>query len=222
MAEAFGLAAGALGLIGAIDASMSIGGKVLEYVKDFRDEEDEHRRLVSELNVLQSMLPLLRKRAEDAKSSDNAAFKAAVKDLEVKGGPLDQYRSSVERIGAELEKIRAGSTNFHSTPPGSSSSSAQLPVYPKQSLWKKVTFQKSKVQASASSRPVPSQATTLPTLRQRLAWPSTLKDIKNDLERIGRFQSTVILILTAGAPAAKYIFPNNFRDYEPTSSQRDC
>lgn len=198
MAETFGIAAGALGLLGVIDASMSIGGKVLEYTKDFRDEKDEHRRLVCELGIIQSTLPLLRNKLEDARSSDNPALERAAKGLEVKDGPLDEYRSCIERIETELEKARSGSTNIHPAP-ATTSLSGQSPNRP---WWKKVTSGKSKVQTSDSS--IPSH--TSPTLRQRLAWPSTLDDIKTDLERIGRFQSSVILVFTAGAPAAKYAY----------------
>lgn len=202
MGEFFGIAAGALGLLGVIDASLSIGGKVLEYAKDFRDETDEHRRLLSELSVLQSILPLLRHKLEDAKRSDNSVYATAAKALEVPDGPLDQYRLSIERISNELEKARIGSTTAQAAP-----SSTQSPVYTKRPWWKKATLGKTKrsTPPASSSVPTPVPSKTSPNLFRRLAWPSTLDDIEKDLERVERFQASVILVLTAGAPAAKFV-----------------
>lgn len=175
MAEAFALTTAGLGLLGVIDASMNIGGKILKTIQDFRTEKEEQKRLISELSILQAMLPLVKDRLESAKYSGNPAFVAAAKALAVSDGSLAQYEQALQRIEAKLEKASAGTTTV------------------KSSRWTTLT-------GIAKS----SSGSSSPTLRRRLAWPSTLSNIHDELERIGRFQSTLIVFLTAGAPAAEY------------------
>lgn len=205
MAEVYGVAAGALGLLGVIDASMSIGGKILEYIKDFSDEKNEHGRLRMELTILDAVLPLVKEKLNDPDSAANPAFVAAAKALGVKDGPMKPYEHSLERIRMGLDKMR---------PP------VQKPSCPKQTTLPppkiSQTFGRkfkrifnSKPKSSSPNLSPSSSSTSLPTepppaLPQRLTWPSTLNDIHEDLARIERFKTSLMLLLVAGAPAAGY------------------
>jgi len=91
MVEVFGVISASLGLLGVINAVMSLRGTVIAYVKDLRDYNNVHQRLVSEVKSLQELLPLVKVCLEDAKTSNNSAYKAAAEVLEAQGGPLFQY-----------------------------------------------------------------------------------------------------------------------------------
>jgi hypothetical protein len=214
MAELFGVITAGLGLLGVIEAAMSLGGTLIDYVKDFQDHNDAHQRLVSEVKSLQGLLPLVKVRLEDAKTSNNSAYKAAAEALEAQDGPLFQYGLALGRIKKKLENVRPGSTT--NTPVAPASSSTSLPTQslapPKPSrlegmrrFFGKPKSSQSPSQASlvSTSTSVTLSASTTPkeaSIRQRLTWPSTLGDIGDDLERIDRFKATVNLILMAGSP----------------------
>jgi len=221
MAELFGVITAGLGLLGVIDAAMSLGSTLIDYVKDFHDHNNAQQRLVSEVNCLQTLLPLVKDRLEGVKTSNNSAYKAAAEALEAQNGPLFQYGLALERIKKELrENERPGSTTGTPVTPASSSTSlpsqsSALPKLPRskwmsRSLFKVGKWKSSKSPSQAplgstSTFVTPSASTTLreasnPTFRQRLTWPSTLDDIDDDLARIDRFKATVNLILTAGSP----------------------
>jgi len=214
MAELFGVITAGLGLLGVVDAAMSLGGTLIDYVKDFQDHNNAHQRLVSEVKSLQGLLPLVKVRLEDAKTSNNSAYKAAAEVLEARDGPLFQYGLALGRIKKELENVRPGSTT--NTPVAPASSSTLLPTQslapPKPSRLERMRrfFGKSKSSQSPSQVSLVSTSTSVTlsvsttpkeaSFRQRLPWPSTLDDISDDLERIDRFKATVNLILTAGSP----------------------
>jgi hypothetical protein len=214
MAELFGVITAALGLLGVIDSAMSLGGTLIDYVKDFQDHNNVHQGLVDEVKGLQVLLPMVKVRLEDAKTSNNAAYKAAAEALEAQDGPLFQYGLALERIKKELENVRPGSTTSTSVTPASSSTLLPIqslaPPKPPRFKWMRRFFGKSKSPHSPSQASLVSTSTSLTpsasttpketSFRQRLTWPSTLDDIGDDLERIGRFKETVSLILAAGSP----------------------
>jgi len=221
MAELFGVITASLGLLGVIDAAMSLGGTLIDYVKDFQDHNDSHQRLVSEVKSLQGLLPLVKVRLEDAKTSNNSAYKAAAEALEAQDGPLIEYGLALERIKKKLENVCPDSTTNTLVTPASSSTSlptqSLAPPKPSKSKFKWVPRFKSKSSQSPSqaspvstSTSVTLSASTTPkeaSFRRRLTWPFTLDDISDDLERIDRFKATVNLILTAGSPEYVQLSP---------------
>lgn len=199
MAEALGVAAGALGLLGVVDASMNIGGKILSYIHSFRDTKNEHQRLRMELTVLQAILPLVKEKLEEPNNRAASALECTIEASGVKN-VMYLYEQSLERIKMELEKMTPGLTK--AVQPSANQPSL---AGTKRSIKKvlnsvsKTSWPHGSLSASSSSMPPPHS----PRLCQRLAWPSALKDIREDLSRIERFKMCLMLLLVAGAPAAK-------------------
>lgn len=236
MAELFGAVTAAVGLIGVIDALIGIGGRLVDVATHFRDAGSEHGRLVNEVHSLRVLLPTLKTKLESARESEDANYRSLMDAFLAPEGDLVQCGRSIDRIVQELEKFLAGSTTrtaehrAQSLPSHSAATESRLPL--KRTLsqktkgiaWSFVNQALSKstrtttVTSPLESPPAMNVTGNKPSRFQKVAWPSTLNTIGNDLARIDRFKITVHLVLALGV--TEYVFPTSLGLQPESTPQR--
>lgn len=108
MAELFSTVTAGVGLIGAVDALLSIGEKLVKFISAFRTQEEEYNRLATEVKSLQLILPVVKQQLTSAKDSGNVAYQTLVDTLLAPNGDLAQYGRSIDRITKALGRFWSG------------------------------------------------------------------------------------------------------------------
>src|SRR5579862_8185400 len=96
-----------LSITASIFAILQLTSKVIEYLDDVKDAPEDRAQCAIEASNLYNLLTTLRYRLEEGAS--NKPWNAAVRALNVKNGPLDQYKLLLEGLQAKI--LREGGIN---------------------------------------------------------------------------------------------------------------
>jgi hypothetical protein len=87
-----------------ITALLGTTAQVVQYLNDVRSASIEKRTLASEAASLLVLLTDLKYRAEEAQQTQDPWYNG-VRMLEGEGGPLEQFKASLEGLAAKLEPV---------------------------------------------------------------------------------------------------------------------
>jgi hypothetical protein len=96
-----------LSIAASIAALLDLAGKVMGYINDTKDASEDQRRLREELVSTTGVLFFLKYKAE--KPSDDGISARTFESLDGPNGPLEQFKSALERLAAKLNPAQ-GST----------------------------------------------------------------------------------------------------------------
>ncbi|ORY13095.1 hypothetical protein BCR34DRAFT_481583 [Clohesyomyces aquaticus] len=90
-------------------AILQLTSKVIEYLDNVRRAQNDRARLAIEASNLYNLLTILRYRLGEGRS--NKAWYTVIRSLGVPGGPLDQYKHTLEQLRRKLQS-RSGTNNM--------------------------------------------------------------------------------------------------------------
>ena len=86
----------AVGFAASISSLLEFSGKVIAYIKDVKDENEERYALINELTGTKAVLSELENKA------DSDEWRATMEALMTKNGPRDQFKSVLECLEKNL------------------------------------------------------------------------------------------------------------------------
>jgi hypothetical protein len=98
-----------LSLTASVIAVLQLTGVVIAYLNDVKEAPKECQRCVTEASNLRSLLINLLYHLNQGKTDD--PWYTAIRALEVKNGPLDQYKQALEQLRSRAE-IKDGIQKF--------------------------------------------------------------------------------------------------------------
>jgi hypothetical protein len=84
-----------------IIAVLQLTGAVIGYLKDVKDAPKECQQCMSEASNLENLLKSLLRRLVEGQAGD--PWFTAIVDLDIKNGPLDQYKQALEQLRSKVE-----------------------------------------------------------------------------------------------------------------------
>jgi hypothetical protein len=89
--------------LGSINAAVQLTSSIMSYLKDVQDAPQDRIDVLIEISVLNSLLVILHNRVQAAKYGD--PWLATVRTLAIGNGPLDQFRSHLERVALKVTPV---------------------------------------------------------------------------------------------------------------------
>ena len=93
-----------LSVSASIVALLQLTGTVINYLSDVRSGPKELQRVRLEISSLPNILIMLQDQADQAKQGDS--FSSTLDSLNVRNGPFDQFRASLERLASKLAPVK--------------------------------------------------------------------------------------------------------------------
>jgi hypothetical protein len=90
-----------LNVAASIITVLQLTGAVIGYLNDVKDAPKECQQCTIEASNIQNLLINLRYRVEKGQAGD--PWCTAVRDLNIKNGPLDQYKQALEQLRSRVE-----------------------------------------------------------------------------------------------------------------------
>jgi NACHT domain len=93
-----------LSISAGIIAILKLTGTVVQYLNDVARASEERRRILDEITTISGILTLLKDLAERPQWGDS--WSTTMNSLNVPNGPLEQFRSALERLASKLDPVR--------------------------------------------------------------------------------------------------------------------
>lgn len=95
-----------LSLSASITALLQLTSTVIQYLNGVKGAPEDRRKILSELASVSGILFILQDQAEQAKQGDE--WSSTLHSLNVAAGPLDQFRTALERLSSKLASSATG------------------------------------------------------------------------------------------------------------------
>ena len=95
-----------LSISASITALLQLTSTVIQYLNGVKGAPEDRRRILSELASVNGILFILQHQADQAKQGDQ--WSSTLQSLSGPEGPLDQFRTSLERLSSKLASPATG------------------------------------------------------------------------------------------------------------------
>ena len=95
-----------LSISASITALLQLTSTVIQYLNGVKGASEDRRKILSELASVSGILFILQDQAEQAKAGDE--WSSTLQSLNVADGPLDQFRTALERLSSKLASPATG------------------------------------------------------------------------------------------------------------------
>lgn len=93
-----------LSITASIIAVLKLSTTAVQYLNDVKDAPPERQRIMIEIGTVSGFLYMLKDKADEMQPDDIHAL--ALRSLNVPGGPLEQFKSALERLVSKLTPAR--------------------------------------------------------------------------------------------------------------------
>lgn len=95
-----------LSISASITALLQLTSTVIQFLNGVKGAPEDRRNILSELACVSGILYVLQDQAEQAKQGDQ--WSSTLQSLNVTNGPLDQFRTALERLSLKLASPATG------------------------------------------------------------------------------------------------------------------